>query len=315
MSRGSSRSRGSIFKFNYLQELPEDIKILIYNHVYKDNYSIVLKEFIANLSNLKHYNNLRHFLVYQEEPKLNLLHFLSQHIYINGSCNSRNMQNSHNSQNTRNSRNIRNTHRGPEDSILSLYKRHLTSNNLAKTNISKIRIIRLPANIFKYLDKIIAKTFANFLNKSTNNWARSSRIYVDDLGEYFVLEYERCFLCFADLYLILLSFWIFIRIKLYEFYELHKEAYNLYITNLLKNDYDTGLYIWFGGNITDVGDNILINNLVKMKNENASLYRKIIRQRRNINNSECLYINFEIRNNIDGYIIKDDAIIMRLKEI
>ena len=300
MSRGSSRSRGSIFKFNYLQELPEDIKILIYNHVYKDNYSMVLKEFIANLSNLKHYNNLRHFLVYQEEPKLNLLHFLSQHIYINGSCNSRNS---------------RNTHRGPEDSILSLYKRHLTSNNLAKTNISRIRIIRLPANIFKYLDKIIAKTFANFLNKSANNWARSSRIYVDDLGEYFVLEYERCFLCFADLYLILLSFWIFIRIKLYEFYELHKEAYNLYITNLLKNDYDTGLYIWFGGNITDVGDNILINNLVKMKNENASLYRKIIRQRRNINNSECLYINFEIRNNIDGYIIKDDVIIMRLKEI
>lgn len=298
MSRDSS-----IFKFNYLQELPEDIKILIYNHVYKDNYSIVLKEFIANLSNLKHYNNLRHFLVYQEEPKLNLLHFLSQHIYIN---------NSHNSHNTHN---LRNTHRGPEDSVLSLYKRHLTSNNLAKTNISKIRIIRLPANIFKYLDKIIAKTFANFLNKSTNNWTRSSRIYVDDLGEYFVLEYERCFLCFADLYLILLSFWIFIRIKLYEFYELHKEAYNLYITNLLKNDYDTGLYIWFGGNITDVGDNILINNLVKMKNENASLYRKIIRQRRNINNTECLYINFEIRNNIDGYIIKDDAIIMRLKEI
>lgn len=299
MSSGSSGSRGHIFKFNYLQELPEDIKIHIYNHVYKNNYSIVLKEFIANLSNLKHYNNLRHFLVYQEEPKLNLLHFLSQHIYIHDSGNSRN---------------LRNSHRGPEDSILSLYKRHLTSNNLAKTNISKIRIIRLPANIFKYLDKIIAKTFANFLNNSTNNWARSSRIYVDDLGEYFVLEYERCFLCFADLYLILLSFWIFIRMKLYEFYELHKEAYNLYITNLLKNDYDTGLYIWFGGNITDVGDNILINNLVKMKNENASLYRKIIRQRRNINNTECLYINFEIRNNIDGYIIKDDAIIMRLED-
>ena len=309
MSHGSSESSGSrIFKFNYLQELPEDIKILIYNHVYKDNYSIVLKEFIANLSNLKHYNNLRHFLVYQEEPKLNLLHFLSQHIYIH---NTHNLRNSHTSRNLRNSHT---SHRGPEDSILSLYKRHLTSNNLAKTNISKIRIIRLPANIFKYLDKIIAKTFANFLNKSTNNWARSSRIYVDDLGEYFVLEYERCFLCFADLYLILLSFWIFIRMKLYEFYELHKEAYNLYITNLLKNDYDTGLYIWFEGNITDVGDNILINNLVKIKNENASLYRKIIRQRRNINNTECLYTNFEIRNNIDGYIIKDDAIMMRLKD-
>lgn len=306
MSHGSSESSGSrIFKFNYLQELPEDIKILIYNHVYKDNYSIVLKEFIANLSNLKHYNNLRHFLIYQEEPKLNLLHFLSQHIYIH---------NSHTSHTSHNSHTSHTSHRRPEDSILSLYKRHLTSNNLAKTNISKIRIIRLPANIFKYLDKIIAKTFANFLNKSTNNWARSSQIYVDDLGEYFVLEYERCFLCFADLYLILLSFWIFIRMKLYEFYELHKEAYNLYITNLLKNDYDTGLYIWFGGNITDVGDNILINNLVKMKNENASLYRKIIRQRRNINNTECLYTNFEIRNNIDGYIIKDDAIMMRLTD-
>jgi len=51
-----------------------------------------------------------------------------------------------------------------------------------------------------------------------------------------------------------------------------------------------------------------------MKNENASLYRKIIRQRRNINKTECLYINFEIRNNIDSYSIDDDTIIVKLKE-
>jgi hypothetical protein len=39
----------------------------------------------------------------------------------------------------------------------------------------------------------------------------------------------------------------------------------------------------------------------------------MIRQRRNINKTESLYLNFEIRNNIDGYSIVDDAIIMRLK--
>jgi hypothetical protein len=180
--------------------------------------------------------------------------------------------------------------------------------NISKQGIKKIKIA---ANLFKYLDKIIAKTFTSFMNNSTHNWGISSHIYIDDMGKYFVLEYDRFLLCFADLYLMMLSFWQFIRIKLYEFYELHKEAYNLYIHNLLKNDYDTGLYIWIAGNITN---NILLKNLVNMKNENASLYRKIIRQRENINKTECLYINFEIRNNIDSYIMEDDAIIVKLKE-
>lgn len=285
------KTANHVFTRNYLQELPEDIKILIYNKVYKDNYSIVLNEFITNRSNRKHFNNLKHFLTYQEEPKINLIQYLSHHIYV-GEANIARTENKY-----------------IEDNILSLYKKHLTSNNISKKDIRKIKIA---ANLFKYLDKIIVKTFMNFINKSTHNWGISSHIYIDDMGEYFVLEYDRYFLCFADIYLMLLSFWQFIRIKLYEFYELHKEAYNLYIHNLLKNDYDAGLYIWFGGNITD---DILINNLVKMKNENTGLYRKIIRQRRNINRTECLYINFEIRNNIDSYSIEDDAIIVRLKEI
>ena len=55
-----------LFKYNYLQELPEDINILIYKHVYKNNYSIVLKELQSKFENRKHYNNLKHFLAFQE---------------------------------------------------------------------------------------------------------------------------------------------------------------------------------------------------------------------------------------------------------
>jgi hypothetical protein len=47
------------FKYNYLQELPEDINILIYKHVYKNNYSIVLKELQSKFENMTHYNNLK----------------------------------------------------------------------------------------------------------------------------------------------------------------------------------------------------------------------------------------------------------------
>ena len=270
---------------NYLQELPDDIKDIIYNRVYNDRYSLVLKELIANLANQKYYKNLTHYLAYQEEPKLNLLHYLSQTVYVRPV---------------------------PAPGLLiSLYKKHLTSNTIAKMNCNKIKI---PANLFKHVDKIIAKTFMNFMNKSKHNWDIASHIYIDDVGEYYVLEleYDRRFECFADFYVMLLSFWQFIRIRLYEFYELHKEAYHIHTHNLLKTDYDTGLYIWFGGNSTD---ELLANNLLKMKSENTSLYRKITRQQRNINKSECLYINFEIRNNIEGYTIEDNAIIIRLKEL
>ena len=273
---------------NYLQELPDDIKDIIYNRVYKDRYSLVLKELIANLANQKYYKNLTHYLAYQEEPKLNLLHYLSQTIYVRPVAAS-----------------------AASVPLISLYKKHLTSNTISKMNCNKIKI---PANLFKHVDKIIAKTFMNFMNKSKHNWDITSHIYIDDVGEYYVLEleYDRRFECFADFYVMLLSFWQFIRIRLYEFYELHKEAYHIHTHNLLKTDYDTGLYIWFGGNSTD---ELLANNLLKMKSENASLYRKITRQQRNINKSECLYINFEIRNNIEGYTIEDNAIIMRLKEM
>lgn len=277
-----------VFTHNYLQELPEDIRIVIYNRVYKDNFAAVLDEFLANLDNLKHFNNLKHFLAYQEEPKLNLIHFLSQNIYVRSSDSGDSGKGKY-----------------IEGSILSLYKRHLMSSKK-----KAIRTIKIPANLFKYLDKIIARTFISFMNKSKHNWDISAMISIDDAGEYFVLEYDRCFICFADMYLMLLTFWNFIRIKLCEFYDIHNDAYNLYITDLLKNDYDTGLYMWYDGNITD---KILENNLVKMKNENASLYRRIIRQHKNIIKTENLYLNFEIRNNIEGYSIVDDAIIMRLK--
>ena len=288
----------SLFTTNYLEELPDDIKAHVYNHVYKSSYSSVLKELLANIRNRKHYNNLMHFLAYQEEPKLNLVHYLAHYIHVH---------------------NIRESRKGhTEGSIISLYKKHLTSVNIANhrniNNINKINKIKIPLNLHTYLDKVIAKTFISFMKKSTHSWNIASHIHIDNAGDHVILALEngKHFACFADLYLILLSFWQFIRSRLYEFYELHKEAYNIHVRNLLKSDYDTGLYIWFGGNITD---EILANNLVKMKNENASLYRKIIRQRMNIHKTECLYINFEIRNNIEGYTVEDDVIIMRLKEI
>ena len=279
-----------IFKHNYLQELPDDIKILIYNRVYKDNFTFVLKEFKVYLNNLTHFNNLKHFLIYQEEPKLNLLHFISQNIYASDAAGTTLAT------------------RDANTSILSLYKKHLMS----ASGIRRIRTIKIPANLYKHLDKIIANTFIKFMNKSKHDWNISSKIYIDDTGDYYILEHETPFLCFADLYIMLLSFWKFIIIKLCEFYDIHRDAYNLYISNLLKSDYDTGLYMWLGGNTTD---EILANNLVKLKNDDPSLYRRIIRQRKTISKSENLYLNFEALNNIDSYSIVDEAIIMQLKEM
>jgi len=295
---GSSGS-GGIFKHNYLQELPDDIKILIYNRVYKDNFTFVLKEFKVYLNNLKYYNNLKHYLVYQEAPKLNLLHFISQKIYAGDVASTTSVSSDANA------------------SILSLYKKHLMSASggfvgSGFASIRKIRTIKIPANLYKHLDKIIANTLIKFMAKSKHEWGISSKIYIDDTGDYYVLEHDTPFLCFADLYLMLLSFWKFIIIKLCEFYDIHKDAYNLYISNLLKSDYDTGLYMWLGGNIND---EILANNLVKLKNDDPSLYRRIIRQRKTISKSENLYLNFEARNNIDSYSIVNEAIIMRLKEM
>ncbi len=296
----NTRINTRIFTHNYLQELPDDIKILIYNRVYKDNFTSVLKEFQAYLSNLKHFNNLKHYLVYQEEPKINLLHFLSQNIYAGDA------------------KDKAKAISGANTSLLSLYKKHLMmtsgsgGSGVSLAGFKKVRTIKIPANLYKHLDKIIANTFIKFMNKTKYNGDLSSKIYIDDTGDYFVLEYDRYFLCFADLYLTLLTFWKFIRIKLYEFYDIHRDAYNLYISNLLKSDYDTGLYIWLGGNITD---DILAANLVKLKNEDPSIYRKITRQRRTISKSENLYLNFEVRNNIDGYSIVNEAIIMRLKDM
>ena len=283
-----------IFKHNYLQELPDDIKILIYNRVYKDNFTFVLKEFKVYLNNLTHFNNLKHFLIYQEEPKLNLLHFISQNIYAGDAAGTTLAT------------------RDANTSILSLYKKHLMSATGFAGGIRKIRTIKIPANLYKHLDKIIANTFIKFMNKSKHDWNISSKIYIDDTGDYYILEHETPFLCFADLYIMLLSFWKFIIIKLCEFYDIHRDAYNLYISNLLKSDYDTGLYMWLGGNTTD---EILANNLVKLKNDDPSLYRRIIRQRKTISKSENLYLNFEALNNIDSYSIVDEAIIMQLKEM
>jgi hypothetical protein len=79
--------------------------------------------------------------------------------------------------------------------------------------------------------------------------------------------------------------------------------------------------MWLGGNVSNVSNasnasnDMVANTLLKLKEENPVFYRKIIRQRNNIGKTESLYINFEIRNNIDSYTIDNDAIIMRLKEM
>lgn len=238
-----------LFTSNYLQELPEDIKILIYKRVYQNNYSNVLNELLANNDNLKHYNKLKQFIAIQEEPKLNLLNHLSQNIMRQAD------------------------HDNSSTSLISCYKKHLTSKNISNVKINKLKIA---SNISKYLDKRISHTFISFLKKSKN---------IDDTGEYFVLEYGKHFCCLAELYLVLLKFWQFIRRNLYEFYELHKVAYNIHSNNLLKDDCD----------MTD------------------ALYRKIIKHRRCVDKTECCYVNFEIRNNIESYIIENNTIIIKLK--
>jgi hypothetical protein len=270
-----------IFKYNYLKELPDDIKMLIYNRVYKSSYSLVLNELRASIENRKHYYNLKQFLVYQEEPKLNLLNHLLTNI---------------------------NTHRKrePHSSIISCYKNHLTSNHISKANINKLKIA---SKVFLYLNKKIANTFINFLKNSRN---AIYNIYIDDTCEYFVLEYDGAFCCYADLYLMALSFWKFIRSQLYEFYQIHRDAYNIHINKLLRDDYNMGLFCWYVGNMND---ETLDKNLLKIRNENTKLYRTILRHRGYVNKTESYYIQFEICNIIDKFVIENDAMIIRLKEL
>ena len=274
------------FKYNYLQELPEDINILIYKHLYKNNYSIVLKELRSKFENMTHYNNLKYFIAFQEEPTLNLNNYLSQNININ------------HKDKIKNSKYI----------IYYYYKNHLTSNNISKKNIKKLKFA---SNVFLYLNKRIAQTFINFVKKSKNTTHFSYNIYIDEKGEYFVLEYDRFFCCFAELYLILLTFWQFIRYKLYDFLEVHKDAYNIYINDLLNDDYDSGLLSWYIGNMTD---DILVKNIIKNNKENAKIYQKIIKHRNYLYKTESFYMKFLISNNIDKYLIVNDTMIIQLKE-
>jgi hypothetical protein len=274
------------FKYNYLQELPEDINILIYKHLYKNNYSIVLKELRSKFENMTHYNNLKHFIAFQEEPTLNLNNYLSQNININ------------HKDKIKNSKYI----------IYYYYKNHLTSNNISKINIKKLKFA---SNVFLYLNKRIAQTFINFVKKSKNTTHFSYNIYIDEKGEYFVLKYDRFFCCFAELYLILLTFWQFIRYKLYDFLEVHKDAYNIYINDLLNDDYDSGLLSWYIGNMTD---DILAKNIIKNNKENAKIYQKIIKHRNYLHKTESFYMKFLISNNIDKYLIVNDTMIIQLKE-
>lgn len=274
------------FKYNYLQELPEDINILIYKYVYKNNYSVVLNELRSMFENRKHYNNLKHFLAFQEEPKLNFKEYLSQNININRKDK------------------IKNT----EGITYVYYKNHLTSNNISKERINKVKFA---SNVFLYLNKRIAQTFINFVKKSKHTTHFTYNIYIEEKAEYFVLEYDRFFCCFAELYLMLLTFWQFIRFKLYEFLEVHKEAYNIYINNLLKDDYEAGLHSWYIGNMSD---DILDKNFIKNNKVNTKLYQKIIKHRNYLHKTECFYMNFLISNNIDKYIIDKDTMIIQLKE-
>ena len=274
------------FKYNYLQELPEDINILIYKYVYKNNYSVVLNELRSMFENRKHYNNLKHFLAFQEEPKLNFKEYLSQNININRKDK------------------IKNT----EGITYVYYKNHLTSNNISKERINKVKFA---SNVFLYLNKRIAQTFINFVKKSKHTKHFTYNIYIEEKAEYFVLEYDRFFCCFAELYLMLLTFWQFIRFKLYEFLEVHKEACNIYINNLLKDDYEAGLHSWY---ISNMSDDILDKNFIKNNKVNTKLYQKIIKHRNYLHKTECFYMNFLISNNIDKYIIDKDTMIIQLKE-
>jgi len=274
------------FKYNYLQELPEDINILIYKYVYKNNYSVVLNELRSMFENRKHYNNLKHFLAFQEEPKLNFKEYLSQNININRKDK------------------IKNT----EGITYVYYKNHLTSNNISKERINKVKFA---SNVFLYLNKRIAQTFINFVKKSKHTTHFTYNIYIEEKAEYFVLEYDRFFCCFAELYLMLLTFWQFIRFKLYEFLEVHKEAYNIYINNLFKDDYEAGLHSWY---ISNMSDDILDKNFIKNNKVNTKLYQKIIKHRNYLHKTECFYMNFLISNNIDKYIIDKDTMIIQLKE-
>jgi len=267
----------SMFKSNYLQELPDDIKQLIYRRVYKDIYANVLNEFIANIDNRKYYNILKYFIINQEEPKLNVLNYLSRNIY------------------TQRVRRYNN-----EELQIFFYKSYLTSNAISKLNINKLKI---PSNIFMYLDKKIAEPFINSMQSSIIN------MYIDDTGVYFVLEYDRYFSCFAEIYLILLSFWKYIRRKLYEFYELHKEAYRIHIKKLIKDEYRSGLYLLSDDNINDV---ILDNKFEKIKRDNKKLYYKIVKHRSYVDNTESFYVNFEICNIIDKCSIENGVMIIQL---
>lgn len=273
------------FKYNYLQELPEDINILIYKYVYKNNYSVVLNELRSKFENRKHYNNLKHFLAFQEEPKLNLKEYLSQNININR----------------------KDKIKITEGITYYYYKDHLTSNNISKARINKIKFA---SNVFLYLNKRIAQTFINFVKKSKTTTHFTYNIYIDKNAKYFVLEYDRFFCCFAEFYLMLLTFWQFIRFKLYEFLEVHKEACNIYINNLLKDEYDAGILCWYIGNMAD---DILDKNLIKNK-ENSKLYQKIIKHLNYLHKTESFYMKFLISNNIDKYYIDSDSMIIQLKE-
>ena len=64
-----------------------------------------------------------------------------------------------------------------------------------------------------------------------------------------------------------------------------------------------------------MNDETLDKNLIKIKNENAKLYRTILRQRGYVNKTESYYIHFEIRNIIDKFVIENNTMIIRLKEL
>jgi hypothetical protein len=186
----------------------------------------------ANIDNLKYYNILKYLLINQKEPKLNLLKYFSQnfnkHIEHNESVNVKN---------------------------ISFYKKHLISNIISKSNINKIKIV---SNMFLYLEKKIAQPFINSMNNSIDN------MYIDDNGAYFVLEYDRFFCCYAEIYLMSLSLWQHIRRKLYEFYELHMVAYKIHINNLIKYEYGYEIYLRDNYNIND---DIFDYNLEKIKRD------------------------------------------------
>ena len=62
----------------------------------------------------------------------------------------------------------------------------------------------------------------------------------------------------------------------------------------------------------NINDIILDNNFEKIKRDNEILYKKIVKHRSYVDNTESFYVNFEICNIIENCSIENDVMIIQL---